>query len=210
MRQSRGGGRVRWAQVEEEVPWWIWGTDPRISTVTLTRNRYGGWQLQRAMTWIRSGPTVATMAACLVLRDASATGRIIFSLVPADGVGAAGLDRIMVAVLGFLPHQDEDLFDTCLHWSGCSGMLRKAPPADSARWFMPGDHWIRWDLIVLTHIFSMTVWFQRECIEALLAINVMGHVLVSWCWRRMSWELRSEDEQKVARVWVMMNWLGDP
>jgi hypothetical protein len=29
--------------------------------------------------------------------------------------------------------------------------------------------------------FSLTVWFQRECFEALLAVNIMGHVLVPWC-----------------------------
>jgi hypothetical protein len=26
----------------------------------------------------------------------------------------------------------------------------------------------------------------------LLVVNIMGHVLVPWCWRRMSWEPRSE------------------
>jgi hypothetical protein len=36
-------------------------------------------------------------------------------LLPAGGVGAAGLDRIMAVILGFLSHQDEDLSDECLH-----------------------------------------------------------------------------------------------
>jgi hypothetical protein len=75
---------------------------------------------------------------------------------------------------------------------------------------MFGDRWIGWDSIMRTHIFSLTVWFQRKRIEALLAVNIMGHVLVPWCWQRMSWELRSEDYQKVVRVWVVMrNWLSD-
>jgi hypothetical protein len=30
-------------------------------------------------------------------------------------VGAAGLDQILVMVLGFLSRQDEDLSDACLH-----------------------------------------------------------------------------------------------
>jgi hypothetical protein len=57
---------------------------------------------------------------------------------------------------------------------------------------MPGDRWIRWNSVVHSHVFSLTVWFQRERIEALLVVNIMGHVLVPWCWRRMSWEPRSE------------------
>jgi hypothetical protein len=35
-------------------------------------------------------------------------------LLPAGGVGAAGLNRIMVVVLVFLSCQDEDLSDACL------------------------------------------------------------------------------------------------
>ena len=34
--------------------------------------------------------------------------------------------------------------------------------------------------------FTLAVWFQRERFESLLAVNIMGHVLVPWCWRRMS------------------------
>jgi hypothetical protein len=72
---------------------------------------------------------------------------------------------------------------------------------------MPGDRWIGWDLVMRIHIFSLTVWFQKER----MAVNIMGHVLVPWCWRRMSWEWRSQDQQKVIRLWVVMrNWLGDP
>jgi hypothetical protein len=51
---------------------------------------------------------------------------------------------------------------------------------------MSGDFWIGWNLIVRTHIFYLAVWFQRERIEALLAADIMGHVLVPWCWQRMS------------------------
>jgi hypothetical protein len=95
---------------------------------------------------------------------------------------------------------------------------------------MLGDRWIGWDSVVHTHVFSLTALFRRERIEALLAVNILGHILVplcwqrmSWepgilghvliplCWQRMSWKSRSEDQQKVVRVWVVMrNWLGDP
>jgi hypothetical protein len=57
---------------------------------------------------------------------------------------------------------------------------------NSIRRYMIGDCWIGWDSVVRTHVFSVTVWFQRERIEALLLL-IMGHVLVSWCWQRMSW-----------------------
>jgi hypothetical protein len=43
------------------------------------------------------------------------------------------------------------------------------------------------------HPSSLVVWFQRERVEALLTVNIMEHVLVPWCWRRMSWMLRYED-----------------
>jgi hypothetical protein len=36
-------------------------------------------------------------------------------LLPTGGVGAAGLDRIMVAVLRFISSQDKDLSDACFH-----------------------------------------------------------------------------------------------
>jgi hypothetical protein len=32
--------------------------------------------------------------------------------------------------------------------------------------------------VVRTRVFSLTVWFQRERVEALLAVNIMEHVLV--------------------------------
>jgi hypothetical protein len=36
-------------------------------------------------------------------------------LLPAGGVGATGLDRVMAVVLGFLSRQDEELSGACLH-----------------------------------------------------------------------------------------------
>jgi hypothetical protein len=123
-------------------------------------------------------------------------------LLPASGMGAAGLDRTMAAILGFLSCQDEDLSDGCLHRSGCSGVFPKANSCLE----IAGSGGIR----SCAPMFSLTVWFQRERIEALLVVNIIGHVLVPCCLCRMSWEPRSKDQQKVVRVWVVMrNWLGD-
>jgi hypothetical protein len=60
---------------------------------------------------------VAAMAGGCMLDPCGLFRRLAGSspLLPAGGVGAAGLDRIMAAVLGFLSRQDEDLSDACLH-----------------------------------------------------------------------------------------------
>jgi hypothetical protein len=46
-----------------------------------------------------------------------------------------------------------------------------------------------------THVFYLTVWFQRERFEALLAVNIMELVFFPWCWRRRSWKSRLVEEQ---------------
>jgi hypothetical protein len=38
--------------------------------------------------------------------------------------------------------------------------------------------------VVRTHVFYLTVWFQRERFEALLAANFMELVFFPWSWRR--------------------------
>ena len=43
---------------------------------------------------------------------------------------------------------------------------------------MPGDCWIGWYSIVRTHVFSLTVWFQRERFEALLVVTIMEHAFL--------------------------------
>jgi hypothetical protein len=45
---------------------------------------------------------------------------------------------------------------------------------------MPKDRWIEWNPVVRTHVFYLTVWFQRERCEALLAVAIMWHDLVPW------------------------------
>jgi hypothetical protein len=45
---------------------------------------------------------------------------------------------------------------------------------------MPEDRWIGWNPVVRAHVFYLTVWFQRECCEALLAVTIMWHDLVPW------------------------------
>jgi hypothetical protein len=49
--------------------------------------------------------------------------------------------------------------------------------------------------VVRTHVFYLTVWFQRERFEALLAVNFMELIFFPWSWRRRSWKLRSVEEQ---------------
>jgi hypothetical protein len=43
---------------------------------------------------------------------------------------------------------------------------------------MPRDYWIGWYPVGCT-LFFLTVWFQRECDEALLSVATMIHVLRS-------------------------------
>ena len=81
----------------------------------------------------------------------------------------------MVVVLGFFSRQDDDLSDDYPHRSGWTVVFRKAPPTNSIGRLMPGDCWIGWYSIVRTRVFSLTVWFQRERFEALLAVNIMEH-----------------------------------
>jgi hypothetical protein len=45
--------------------------------------------------------------------------------------------------------------------------------------FMPEDRWIGWNPVVRAHVF-LTVWFQSERCEALLAVTIMWHDLVPW------------------------------
>ena len=61
--------------------------------------------------------------------------------------------------------------------------------------------------------FTLAVWFQRERFEALLAVNIMGHVLVPWCWRRRSCQSRSEASNGGSNLsrdeelaWCFMTW----
>ena len=78
-------------------------------------------------------------------------------------------------VLGSYSRRDEDLPDVGPHRSGWTVVFRKAPPANSTGRLMPGDCWIGWYSIVRTRVFSLTVWFQSERFEALLAVNIMEH-----------------------------------
>jgi len=81
----------------------------------------------------------------------------------------------MAVVIGSYSRRDEDLPDAGPHRSSWTVVFRKAPPANSTGRLMPGDCWIGWYSIVRTRVFSLTVWFQRERFEALLAVNIMEH-----------------------------------
>jgi hypothetical protein len=73
---------------------------------------------------------------------------------------------IMEAVLGFFSRQDEYMSNVCLHQYGGSIVFRKAPSGYSTRRFLPRDWRLRWDLVVRTHVFYLTVWFKREHCES--------------------------------------------
>jgi hypothetical protein len=104
---------------------------------------------------------------------------------------------IKVVVLRFLLCEDEDLCVACLHWSGQSVEFRKTPPANSTGRVLPRDCWLRWDSVVRTHVFFLTVWFQRERGEALLSVAIKWHVLRSM--------MKSEAESLLyVRVFVAM------
>jgi hypothetical protein len=58
----------------------------------------------------------------------------------------------MVAVLGFLLHQEEDPFDVFPLCSGWSVEFWKAPPANSIGRVMPGYCWVEWDSVRRNHV----------------------------------------------------------
>jgi hypothetical protein len=59
-------------------------------------------------------------------------------------------------------------------------VFQKALSANFTGRFMPEDRWIEWNPVVRAHIFYLTVLFQRESCEALLAVTIMWHDLVPW------------------------------
>ena len=79
----------------------------------------------------------------------------------------------MVAVLGSLLCEDEDLPEACPSKSGRSDEFRKAPPANVTVHLMPGVCWIGWYSVVRTHAFIPTVWFWRDLHEALFCVDIM-------------------------------------
>jgi hypothetical protein len=81
----------------------------------------------------------------------------------------------MEAFLGFFSHQEEDLSDARPQQFGGRVIFRKAPPMYSTGRFMPGDCRLRWDSVVRTHIFYLTVWFQKKRYETLLVVTNMWH-----------------------------------
>jgi hypothetical protein len=125
-RRSHDCGRVRLRHVEAEVSWWRRsGADPGISSAA----------------WRTAGMVGGGCGGCVLgpgglLRQWAGPSS---PLLPASGVGAADLDRIMVAVLRFFSRQDEDLSDSCPHWYGFCCIFQKASPVNTARRFIPGD-----------------------------------------------------------------------
>jgi hypothetical protein len=59
-------------------------------------------------------------------------------------------------------------------------VFQKATPVNFTGRFMPEDRWIGWNPVVHAHVFYLTIWFQRERCEALLAVTIMWHDLVPW------------------------------
>jgi hypothetical protein len=82
--------------------------------VAWTRSCHGGRRLQWAFQILVCGccSEGCVLDPCGLFWQLAGSSSPLF---PTGGVGAASLDRIMVAVLGFLSRQDEDLSDACLH-----------------------------------------------------------------------------------------------
>lgn len=113
------------------------------------------------------------------------------------GSGAPGPDPISSGGGPRVPTRAEILIDRMhvpidLAAVSCSGRLRRELP-----WAIHAGRLLDRVGFGRAHpCFSLTVWFQRERCEALLAVTIMGYAFsfhgeVSW--RRRSWKLRSED-----------------
>jgi hypothetical protein len=110
----------------------------------------------------------------------------------------------MVVVLGFLSRQvkiGRMLLPT--------GLDFLEGPAGEIHCAINARRLLDWVFSVMrTHIFYLTVWFQRERFEALLAVNFMELVFFPWSWRR-SHESRDRWKSNGGRnLMVRWNWLG--
>jgi hypothetical protein len=75
-----------------------------------------------------------------------------------------------------------DLLPTGLAGFSCSGS-----PAGEIHHAINAWRLLDWVFsVVRTHVFYLTIWFQRECFEALLTVNFMELVFFPWSWRRRS------------------------